>query len=62
VLPCTAYLEGEYGIAGLYMGVPVKLGAGGIEEIVELELTEEEQTMLSESADAVRDVVGVLTT
>src|SRR3954449_5685984 len=44
VLPCTAYLEGEYGIDGLYMGVPVKLGAGGIEEIVELELTEDEQT------------------
>jgi malate dehydrogenase len=61
VLPCTAYLEGEYGIDGLYMGVPVKLGAGGIEEIVELELTEEEQTMLNESAGAVREVVGVLT-
>jgi malate dehydrogenase len=60
VLPCTAYLEGEYGIDGLYMGVPVKLGAGGVEEIVELDLTEEEQTMLSESADAVREVVGVL--
>ena len=62
VLPCTAYLEGEYGIDGLYMGVPVKLGSGGIEQIVELELTEEEQAMLSESADAVREVVGVLTT
>ena len=60
VLPCTAYLEGEYGIDGLYMGVPVKLGASGVEEIVELELTEEEQTMLNESADAVREVVGVL--
>ena len=44
------------------MGVPVKLGAGGIEEIVELELTEDEQTALQESADAVREVVGVLTT
>jgi malate dehydrogenase len=62
VLPCTAYLEGEYGIEGLYMGVPVKLGRGGIEEIVELELSEDEQTMLNESADAVREVVGVLTT
>src|SRR4051795_10445342 len=62
VLPCTAYLEGEYGVRGLYMGVPVKLGRGGIEEIVELELSEEEQTMLNESADAVREVVGVLTT
>jgi len=62
VLPCTAYLEGEYGIEGLYMGVPVKLGRGGIEEVVELELSEDEQTMLTESADAVREVVGVLTT
>jgi malate dehydrogenase len=62
VLPCTAYLEGEYGIDGLYMGVPVKLGAAGIEEIVELDLSEDEQTMLQESADAVREVVGVLTT
>jgi len=60
VLPCTAYLEGEYGIDGLYMGVPVKLGAGGIEEIVELDLTGEEQTALQASADAVRDVVAVL--
>src|SRR5881296_1035114 len=51
VLPCTAYLEGEYGIDGLYIGVPVKLGAAGIEEIVELELTEDEQAMLNESAD-----------
>jgi malate dehydrogenase len=62
VLPCTAYLDGEYGIDGLYMGVPVKIGRGGIEEIVELELSEDEQTMLNESADAVREVVGVLTT
>jgi malate dehydrogenase len=62
VLPCTAYLEGEYGIDGLYMGVPVKLGAGGIEEVVELDLSEDEQTQLQESADAVREVVGVLTT
>jgi malate dehydrogenase len=62
VLPCTAYLEGEYGIDGLYMGVPVKLGAGGIEEIVQLELTDDEQKQLQQSADAVRDVVGVLTT
>jgi malate dehydrogenase len=62
VLPCTAYLEGEYGIDDLYMGVPVKLGAGGIEEIVELDLSEEEQRLLQESADAVREVVGVLTT
>jgi malate dehydrogenase len=62
VLPCTALLEGEYGIDGLYMGVPVKLGAGGVEEIVELDLSEQERQRLSESADAVREVVGVLTT
>ena len=62
VLPCTAYLEGEYGIDGLYMGVPVKLGRGGIEDIIELDLSEDEQTMLSGSADAVREVVGVLST
>jgi malate dehydrogenase len=60
VLPCTAYLEGEYGIDGLYMGVPVKLGAAGIEEIVELELNDQERAWLDESAAAVRDVVGVL--
>ena len=62
VLPCTAYLEGEYGIDGLYMGVPVKLGAGGIEEVIELDLTDDEQAALRASADAVREVVGVLTT
>jgi malate dehydrogenase len=60
VLPCTAFLEGEYGIDGLYIGVPVKLGKGGIEEIVELELTEDEHAELARSADAVREVVGVL--
>src|SRR5881397_934219 len=61
VLPCTAYLQGEYGIDDLYMGVPVKLGAKGVEEIVELDLSDQERTWLQESADAVRDVVGVLT-
>ena len=62
VLPCTAYLEGEYGVDGLYLGVPVKLGAGGVEEIVTLKLTAEERKLLRRSAAAVRDVVGVLTT
>jgi malate dehydrogenase len=61
VLPCTAYLEGEYGIDGLYMGVPVKLGSGGIEAIYELDLGDDEQAMLNESAGAVREVVGLLT-
>ena len=60
ILPCTAYLEGEYGIDGLYMGVPVKLGARGIEEIVELDLTDDERTALDASAEAVREVVSVL--
>jgi malate dehydrogenase len=62
VLPCTAYLEGEYGIDDLYMGVPVKLGSGGIEEIVELDLSDDERQMLQASADAVREVVAVLET
>jgi len=61
VLPCTALLQGEYGIDDLYMGVPVKLGARGIEEIVELDLTADERAALDESAAAVRDVVSVLT-
>jgi malate dehydrogenase len=60
VLPCTAYLEGEYGIRGLYMGVPVKLGATGVEEIVRLRLSAAEKAMLKESTAAVRDVVKVL--
>src|SRR6184192_3437713 len=62
VLPCTAYLEGEYGIDGLYMGVPVKLGAAGIEEVVELKLSADEQRAFDASAVVVRDVVGVLGT
>ena len=60
VLPCTAYLEGEYGIQGLYMGVPAKLGANGVEEIVKLKLTADEKKLLKSSAAAVREVVGVL--
>jgi malate dehydrogenase len=62
VLPCTAHLEGEYGIDGLYLGVPVKLGAAGIEQIVELDLDQSERDALERSASAVREVVGVLTT
>ena len=62
LLPCTAYLEGEYGIEDLYMGVPVRLGTGGIEEIVELDLSDGERQMLQASADAVREVVAVLKT
>ena len=62
VLPCTAYLEGEYGIDGLYMGVPVKLGTAGIEAIYQLDLSDDEQALLKKSSDAVREVVGVLST
>ena len=60
VLPCTAYLEGEYGVDRLYMGVPVKLGASGIEQIVELDLSDDEQSAFEASAAAVSEVVGVL--
>ena len=60
VVPVTAYLEGEYGIDGLYMGVPVKLGRAGIEEIYEVDLDDAEKEALTKSADAVRDVVSVL--
>ncbi len=60
VLPCTALLEGEYGVTGLYIGVPVKLGAAGIEAIVELDLTDAERAELDASTEAVREVVAVL--
>ena len=60
VLPCAAYLEGEYGINGLFVGVPVKLGARGIEQIYEIKLTAEEQAMLKKSADAVQELVDVM--
>jgi malate dehydrogenase len=60
VLPCAALLEGEYGIHGLYVGVPVKLGAAGIEKIYEIQLTADEQAMLKKSADAVQELVDVL--
>jgi len=57
ILPCAAYLEGEYGIQGLFMGVPVKLGEDGVEQVIEIKLTEEEQETLNRSADAVRQLV-----
>jgi malate dehydrogenase len=60
VLPCTAYLEGEYGIKGLYMGAPAKLGAAGVEEVVTLKLTPDEKKMLKASAAAVSEVVSIL--
>src|SRR6516164_2725330 len=60
ILPCAVYLEGEYGIHGLYVGVPVKLGAAGIEEIVQIKLTADEQAALQKSADSVKELVGVI--
>jgi malate dehydrogenase len=60
VLPCAAYLEGEYGIQDLYFGVPIKLGANGVEEIIEIDLTDEEKEMLKNSEAAVRNVVDLI--
>ena len=60
VVPCCVLLEGEYGIDGLFVGVPVKLGAGGMQEIVQVQLTDEEQAALHGSAEAVRELVDVL--
>jgi len=60
VLPCSAYLEGEYGLRDIYFGVPVKLGAGGIEQILEVELSEQERAAVKQSADAVRKSIAGL--
>jgi malate dehydrogenase len=60
ILPCAAYLQGEYGIQDLFIGVPVKLGAAGIEEIIEITLTEEEQQALQKSAEAVQELKNLL--
>ena len=60
VLPCAAYLEGEYGINGLFVGVPVKLGANGIEKIYEIRLEADEKAMLDKSAAAVQELIGVI--
>ena len=57
VLPCAAYLEGEYGLRGLYVGVPVVLGAGGVEKVLEIALTAEEKQALGVSADHVKELV-----
>jgi malate dehydrogenase len=60
ILPCAAYLEGEYGIHGLFVGVPCKLGAGGLEQIVEIKLTAEEQAALEKSAESVKELCSVI--
>ena len=60
ILPCSVYLEGEYGINGLFVGVPVKLGARGVEEIIKIKLTHEEDAALQRSAASVRELINVL--
>ena len=60
ILPCTAYLEGEYRIDGLFVGVPLRLGGAGVEEIIEFDLTNDEQAALENSAEAVRELVEVM--
>jgi len=60
ILPCAAYLEGEYGINGIYFGVPVKLGNNGIEEVIEIELTDEEKEAIKKSEAAVRNVTNLI--
>src|SRR5579884_31711 len=60
ILPCAAYLQGEYGIHGLYVGVPCKLGARGLEQIIEIKLTDDEAAALQKSADAVKELCAVI--
>jgi malate dehydrogenase len=60
ILPCAAWLEGEYGHSGIFLGVPCKLGRNGLEEIIEVDLTEDEKTALDNSADAVRELMAAL--
>jgi malate dehydrogenase len=60
ILPCAVYLEGEYGIKGLFVGVPVKLGANGIEQVIEIKLTDEESAALQKSAAAVKELVDIV--
>jgi malate dehydrogenase len=60
ILPCAAYLDGEYGMKGIFLGVPCKLGRNGLEKIIEVELTGEERSALAKSADAVREPMGAV--
>jgi len=62
ILPCAAYLQGEYGIDGLYVGVPCKLGSRGLEQIIEIKLTEDETAQLKKSADSVKELCSVIGT
>ena len=60
ILPCAVYLEGEYGIKGLFVGVPAKIGSNGVEKIIEIKLTSDEQAALQRSAGAVQELVAVI--
>ncbi len=60
IMPCAVYLEGEYGINGLFVGVPAKLGANGVEQVIEIKLTDEESAALKKSAGAVKELVAVI--
>ena len=60
IMPCSVFLQGEYGINNLFVGVPVKLGARGVEQIIELELTADEKAALNKSAGAVKELVDVI--
>ena len=60
ILPCAAYLEGEYGIKGLFVGVPVKLGARGVEQIIQIKLTPEEDAALKKSAASVKELIDII--
>ena len=60
ILPCAAYLEGEYGVNGLFVGVPCKLGARGLEQVIEITLAAEERIALQKSAAAVQELVDIL--
>jgi malate dehydrogenase len=60
ILPCATYLEGEYGYNDLFIGVPVKLGANGVEKVIEIKLLDEEKAALDKSADAVRELKELL--
>ena len=62
IFPCCALLNGQYGLKDIYLGVPVKLGKNGIEEIIELKLNDEEMTLLNDSAKAVKEVIDVYDT
>jgi malate dehydrogenase len=60
VIPSIVYLEGEYGFDGIYLGVPTVLGGNGLEQIIELELTDDEKSALQKSADSVKNVMKIL--